>query len=126
MKHITSLLLLLLLPLLSQAQQDCSKFKNGRFIYPDQDKVLSVRKNGIQKSVSNGKTVAIWKVDWIDDCHYNLTCKKLKAPMPPFEKGDILECSIVGIQGDCMKVDLVFKRNGKLMMPKTSGEMCLE
>lgn len=126
MKTLTAVLLLLCIPIFTQAQQDCSKFKNGRFIYPDQKDILSVRKNGIQKSISNGKVMAIWKVEWIDDCSYNLTCKKLKAPMPPFEKGDLLECKIVGTQDECFQVDIVFKRNDKVIMPKMTGEMCLE
>ncbi len=126
MKLLIALLFALSLPTISQAQLDCSKFKNGRFIYPTQKDVVSERKNKIQKSISKGKVVAIWKVDWIDDCSYTLTCKKLKAPLEPFEVGDVLTCKIIGIQDECINVEILFERNGNNMMPKMTGEMCLE
>lgn len=126
MKLLIALLLTLYLPTISQAQLDCPKFKNGRFIYPTQKDVVSERKNNIQKSISKGKVIAIWKVDWIDDCSYTLTCKKLKAPMEPFQKGDVLKCKIIGIQDECINVQIIYERDGMLMMPEMTGEMCLE
>lgn len=126
MKLFLAVLFTLSLPAFSQAQLDCSKFKEGRFIYPTQPGTASERKNNTQKSISKGKVIAIWKVDWIDDCSYTLTCKKLKAPMEPFQKGDVLKCKIVGIQDECINVQIIYERDGTLMMPEMTGEMCLE
>ena len=113
-------------PILASAQLDCSLFKEGRFIYPETPGVMTVRKGLKQKSILRGKVMATWKVEWIDDCTFTLTCKKVKKSMPPIQKGDVLHCEMIHIQGTCFEVKVLLKRNGKIIVPATIGEMCLE
>ena len=88
---------------LSIAQEnDCRKFKTGRFGYPTLPGKVSLRNPATQESYNNGKLEMLWTVRWIDDCHYELILKKLYSDeYPMLRKGDRILCEIVSTEGEC-------------------------
>lgn len=120
------LLLLLFSPLLSNAQLDCAKFKNGQFTYPDNASFVSVRKGAKQKSYTDGLLVAIWKVKWIDECTLELTCTKLKNGQKNFVKGDIVRAQILNINDNCIQIRIDATRKDVKILEGQISTMCLE
>ena len=111
--------------LLSQSLE-CEKFRNGKFVYPNLPGNLSVRKGDTQKSYSNGKLQAIWKVDWLDECTIQLTCKKITGDALNFKKGDRIYSEIISIDGDCMSIRAFLFQGEQRKSIGVTGTMCLE
>lgn len=108
MKSILSLFFLLCITTSVFSQDsDCSDFKNGAFYYPSLEGKLSVRENNVQKSFSDNKLEMIWDVKWIDDCEYELICKKMLVDYYPTKIGDRIHVTIVATNGDCFTSDLI-------------------
>ncbi|MDP2176338.1 MAG: hypothetical protein Q8K70_10565 [Bacteroidota bacterium] len=106
---------------------DCYKFKEGTFFYPTIPNGLSVRKNNIQKSYTNGKLTMIWKVKWISDCQYKMVCKKVLVKPFSIKKGDQIIATIISTDGNCYTTSVIYfnKENPKgIDYPNT--EMCIK
>lgn len=104
---------------------DCAKFKEGRFIYPTIPNSVSAREGNKQKSYTGGKLEAVWKVVWIDECTYTLTCKKIIKDKFNIKKGDRIYVEIIGTEGDCMDVNISLLGGNQKKSVQT-GRMCLE
>lgn len=109
--------------LLSQSIE-CEKFRNGSFNYPDHPDGLSVRRGNKQKSYSNGELQVIWKVDWIDDCTIQLTCKKIKNNKLPFKVGDRIFSEILSTDGNCMTTRVFLFQGEQRQTVGVEGVMC--
>lgn len=80
---------------------DCPKFKEGKFSYSNHYGKISLREGNTQKSFTDGKLQAIWKVVWISECEYELICKKVIDKSMPFKKGDRIVATIIETEEHC-------------------------
>lgn len=109
MKKITLLLITILFTLTSYSQElNCEKFKNGLFYYPTLPGKTSLRKDSIQESYNNGKLEMIWKVSWLSECEYEITCNKVLNDSIPIKKGDRIVAKIIETEKECFTYTLKF------------------
>ena len=96
--------------------QNCTVFKEGRFIYKEVSGAVSVRKAGKQISYYPDSSNTEYDVAWQDSCNFTLTFVKASNPnFKPFVKGDILYVRIIETIGDCYKFEGGY--NGKTFPP---------
>lgn len=110
MKKVLTISLLLLLGFAGQSQTpDCQRFKDGSFYYPDLPGGLSVRKGNMQRSIHNGKLQMVWKVDWLDDCTYEMECKGVVPTDEdfPMKVGDRIIATIIETDEECYLTEIV-------------------
>ena len=86
----------------------CKKFKTGTFYYPGMSEKISIRKDSIQESYNNGKLEMIWKVNWINDCKYEMICDKILANNFLIKKGDRIVATIINTDENCYTASLIF------------------
>lgn len=92
-----------------QAQTlDCAKFKTGKFQYPGLEDKYSVRNETTQLSYNHGNLEMIWKVKWLNECEYELTCMKVLVKPYPIFKGDKIHATIIQTEGDCFTTKIIF------------------
>lgn len=102
-----SLLILLLLSTFCFSQKnDCEKFKNGEFYYPDLPNKITIRKDSIQGSYSSGNLEIMWDVIWKSDCEYDIVCSKIFNKELPLEIGDRIAVKIVSTKKKCYSSQL--------------------
>lgn len=102
MKLSITLLFAILISNMTNAQTpDCKKYRTGRFSYPELPGKTSLRKDSVQESYNNGKLEMIWKVRWITDCQYELTCIKLFTDEYPIKIGDRILTIILSTDETC-------------------------
>jgi hypothetical protein len=90
--------------------QNCTAFKEGRFIYKKVTGAVSVRKDGKQISYYADSSYTEYDVAWQDSCNFTLTFFKASNPnFKVFTKGDVLQVRIIETQGNCYKFESVFK-----------------
>lgn len=106
--------------------KNCEDFKTGDFVYPDNPNKLSVRKGTLQESYSNGKLEMLWKVNWINDCMYEMICQKVYNDNIPIKVGDRIVTTILEADSKCYKFSFIiynsFYPNG--YDKPDFGEMC--
>lgn len=118
----------LLLALTSYSQTiNCKKFIEGTFYYPTLPNKISIRKDSIQESYNNGKLEMVWKVKWLNECEYELTCQQVLVDPYPIKKNDKIVATIVQTEGDFFTTTIIFYNednpNGQ---PIPSGPMCVK
>jgi hypothetical protein len=128
MKKNLTILTGLLLALTSNSQTiNCKKFKEGTFYYPTLPNKISVRKDSIQESYNNGKLEMVWKVKWINECEYELTCQQVLVEPYSIKKNDKIVAKIVNTEEDCFTTTIIIYNevnpNGQ---PIPSGQMCVK
>ncbi len=105
----------------------CNKFKSGRFYYPSLPGKISVMTDSITKSYNNGNLEMIWKVRWLSECKYELTCIEILNNNLKSKVGDRIEVTIIKIEGSCFYTSLMFYNSenpkGKSV---PSSQICLE
>lgn len=128
MKKTLTFFTILLFALISNSQTiDCNKFKEGAFYYPTLPNKVSVRKGAIQKSYNNDKLEMVWKVKWLNECEYELTCKRVLVHPYPIKKGDRIVATIVKTEEDCFTTTLLFYNQANPNGEKIpSGPMCIK
>lgn len=127
MKTIYLSILLLCLTHFAYSQDaglDCSKFRTGKFYYPGIENAYSLRKEKTQESYFNGKLEAIWDVKWLDDCSFELICKKNIGGKFPTKKGDRIMARFVEINDDCFTIETYLVPTGDKNPEIVYGEMC--
>ena len=126
MRFFFTFLILLLGSSMYAQSPDCKKFKTGKFGYPTMPGKISLRRDDVQESYNNGKLEMKWKVKWISDCQYELTCIKMLVDSYPIAVGDRILSTIVSTDQDCFTHESVFfnKQNPDgVVMP--AAAMCL-
>ena len=107
MKKITSLLLLVIatcflsLTAFSQSAEDCQILHEGTFTYEGEKPVKVVIKGKEHTEYHNdGKYVIQSKLEWVNDCEYNMTMTKVTIPDFPFKPGDVMNVKINRVEGN--------------------------
>jgi len=106
---------------ISFAQLKCKDFKTGYFYIQNknQEKTIIVRTENEQIEYQNklGNNPMYLKIEWIDECSYNLSFnkEKLKDSRKPMSLGfdQALEINLVEIEGNCMIYNTTFEIDGK-------------
>lgn len=106
-------------------EPNCKRFKTGKFYYPDLPGKISLRKDSIQESYNNGNLEMIWKLRWLNDCEYELTCEKMFVDFNSYKTGDRIKATIIKTAENCFTTEIIFynKENPQGLVGKT-GEMC--
>lgn len=81
---------------------DCSILHNGTFKYGnsgDEIKVVIKGKNHTEYH-NNEKYIIKSKLDWVNDCEYNMTMKKITIPNFPYGIGDVMNVKINKVVGN--------------------------
>lgn len=107
-------------------EADCEKFKEGTFYYPSYPQGISVREGNTQKSYTDGELQATWKVKWVSDCSFELTCKKVVGDKVPFQKGDRIHCEIISTKENCMMTRNMLYVKGSKEPSGSEGYICKE
>jgi len=83
------------------AQQNCSILHEGKFKYATgKDKVIVEIKGNDQKELhENGKYFIKSKIEWVNDCEYNMTMTEITVPDFPFGPGDVMNVKINKVVG---------------------------
>lgn len=82
--------------------ESCKDLHKGTFIYGDSEDEIKVVIKG-KKHIEyhdNGKYFIKSKLDWIDDCSFNMTMKKVTIPNFPFGKGDVMNVQVDKIENN--------------------------
>lgn len=80
---------------------NCSIMRSGKFTYQADQETITVT---IQDSVhteyhNDGKYIIRSKIDWLNDCEFNLTITKVTIPGFPFGPGDEVRVLINRVEG---------------------------
>src|SRR5690554_6938105 len=94
-------ILLLNITFICFSQSECHKLKNGKFYYPTMPSKKTIREKGIQKSYSEDKLEIIWKVKWLNDCKYVITCTEVLNNSIPVKAGDKIIVTILSFDENC-------------------------
>ncbi len=81
---------------------NCSILHSGTFIYGkpgNEIKVVIKGKNHIEYH-NDGKYVIKSKLDWVNDCEYNMTITKVTIPNFPYGIGDVMNVKIDNVEGN--------------------------
>jgi len=86
---------------LKSENNDCLILHKGTFTYGNlQNEVKVVIKGKSHTEYHNdGKYIIKSKIDWVNDCEYNMTMTKVTIPNFPFEIGDIMNVKIDSVKG---------------------------
>jgi len=101
-------LLLLILPGIGAFGQDtkngdCSILRNGKFKYIDGEDTTAyvvIHNNSHIEYFNMGKYYIKSKLDWVNDCEYNMTMTKITLPEFPYHPGDIMNVKVNKIAND--------------------------
>ncbi len=84
------------------SDEDCLILHEGTFKYGDKDhevKVVIKGKNHTEYH-ENGKYVIKSKLEWVNDCEYNMTMTKITIPNFPYGVGDVMNVRINEVVGN--------------------------
>lgn len=87
---------------------NCSKYRTGKFGYPELPGKISLRKDSVQESYNNGKLEMLWEVKWISECQYQLTCVKLFSDKYPINVGDKILATIISTDENCFTAETIY------------------
>lgn len=107
MKHILSIIIVLLTLSFSNQEKECSDIKNGKFKYSDSssNEVIEIRKDSIQ--IDSFPSIGLSyqsKVKWTSDCNYQITIFKVNDPEFDSLIGITFEFEILSIEKDQIKL----------------------
>ena len=97
----------------AQSENGCNALHSGKFTYGNPTNLIKVEING-KKHVEyhdNGQYYIKSKLEWLSDCEYNMTMKKVTIPNFPFGKGDVMNVKIDKVEGN--KIYYTSTVNGK-------------
>jgi len=96
-----SLLIALTVSQKMSAQQNCSILHEGKFKYTSgKDKVIvEIKGNDHKELHENGKYFIKSKIEWLNDCEYNMTMTEITVPNFPFGPGDVMNVKINKVVG---------------------------
>jgi len=86
----------------AQSIENCNILHEGNFTYGTADDLIKVNIKG-EKHIeyhNNGTYYIKSKLDWVSDCEYNVTMKKVTIPNFPFGKGDVMNVKINKVDGN--------------------------
>ncbi len=128
MKKTLTFLTLILLTITCNAQVvDCAKFRTGKFYTPDIPNTIELRTDSTQNGYSNGVLQMIWKIKWLNDCKYQMTCERVLNDTLPIKKGDRIVATIIKTTGDCFTMSIMFYNSDYPEgMTIPDGEMCIK
>ena len=81
---------------------DCSSLHEGTFLYGNsKDRIeVIIKGNHHTEYHNNGKYFSQSKLDWIDDCSFNMTMEEVTIPDFPFGKGDVMNLQVDAVEGN--------------------------
>lgn len=101
---LSSIILLCTQTAFKTAENDkgCSILRKGTFVYGDsQDEIQVVIKGAKHTEYHNNKKYIIEsKLDWVNDCEYNMTMVKITIPNFPYKVGDMMNVKIDSVRGN--------------------------
>lgn len=120
--------MLLLYSFFGNSQElDCSSMKTGTFSYPGNPGKVSKRTESEQLSFSGSELNWKWDVVWLNDCEYEIICKKVYDKAGMFKKGDKIRTEITSIDGNCYSFKYYFYRKGsETAEQEGDGVLCKE
>jgi len=91
---------------------DCEILHEGTFTYGNSENLVKVIIKG-KKHIeyhNNEKYYIKSKLDWVNECEYNMTITKVTLPNFPYKKGDIMNVKIDKVEGDKIYFTSVVKQ----------------
>jgi hypothetical protein len=81
---------------------DCSILHKGTFIYgnPENEIKVVIKGKNHTEYHNNGKYIIKSKLDWVNDCEYNMTMTKVTIPNFPYGIGDVMNVKIDSVNGN--------------------------
>jgi hypothetical protein len=81
---------------------DCSILHKGTFIYGNPGNEIKVVIKGKEhiEYHNDGKYIIKSKLDWVNDCEYNMIMTKTTIPHFPYEAGDVMNVKIDSVKGN--------------------------
>jgi len=101
------------------AQENCSILHEGKFKYgAGKEKVIvEIKGNDHKELHEKGKYFIKSKIEWVNDCEYNMTMTEITVPNFPFGPGDVMNVKINKVVGKDIFFTATVKgqsREGKL------------
>jgi hypothetical protein len=81
---------------------DCSILHEGTFLYDgidESDIVVKIKGDNHVEIHNGGKYTIESKLEWINECEYNMTLIKITIPDFPFGPGDMMNVKISKVEG---------------------------
>jgi hypothetical protein len=104
---IKTLFTVLLLSFLSfsfkgENQSDCKIIHKGTFKYEgiNSDVKVIINDKSHTEYHENGKYIIQSQLDWVNNCEYNATIKKITIPNFPYKVGNVMNVTINNIEGN--------------------------
>lgn len=87
---------------LESDDNDCSILHKGTFIYgnPGNEIKVVIKGKNHTEYHNNGKYIIKSKLDWVNDCEYNMTMTKVTIPNFPYGIGDVMNVKIDSVNGN--------------------------
>jgi hypothetical protein len=85
-----------------KVDNDCGILHKGTFTYGNSKNLVKVMikgKNHIEYH-NDGKYYIKSKLDWVNECEYNMTMTKVTIPDFPYGKGDVMNVTINKVDGN--------------------------
>lgn len=85
-----------------KVDSDCEILHEGTFNYGNDENLVKVIIKG-KKHIeyhNDGKYYIKSKLDWINECEYNMTMTKTTIPNFPYGKGDVMNVKIDKVKGN--------------------------
>lgn len=75
---------------------NCQILRKGTFKYGDSSQEIIIKVQGTKhiEYHQNGKYVIESLIEWVNDCEYNMTLKKITIPDFPYGPGDVMNVKI--------------------------------
>jgi hypothetical protein len=85
-----------------KSESDCQILHKGTFKYGSASNEVIVKIKGKKHTEfhNNGKYIIESKLDWVNECEYNMTMTKVTIPDFPYRSGDIMNVKIEKVIGN--------------------------
>ena len=86
---------------LKTEDNDCLIVHKGTFIYSDIKEIVKViiKENSHTEYHNDGKYIIQSKLEWVNDCEYNMTSTRITIPNFPYKIGDVMNVKINRVDG---------------------------
>src|SRR5215203_4699797 len=93
--------------------EDCSILNEGAFKYGDIEEEIRVEIKGNNHTEyhDGGKYMIKSKLEWVNDCEYNMIMTKITIPNFPYRKGDVMNVKVDKIMGNVIYYTSTVKGN---------------
>jgi hypothetical protein len=87
---------------LKSDNNDCLILHKGTFTYgnPGNEIKVVIKGKNHTEYHNNGKYIIKSKLDWVNDCEYNMTMTKVTIPNFPYGIGDVMNVKIDSVNGN--------------------------